>query len=147
MSDNDNSLWQHISGYSAIVQGSIALVASVVTLIRIYRQESSFTFVRVLTWVILVSCLIQIADGAVMIKIINKDQFAEDHPDGVFTLIAVSIFAWDLSNFIIVWFVTFKYWETARQFARVMRLMEPEQQEKEKSESKVKFNEDEKVQN
>ena len=146
MSDNDNSVWQLVSGYSAIVQGSIALVASLVTLIRIYRQESSFTFVRVLTWVILVSCLIQIVDGAVMIKIINKDKLAEDHPDGVYTLIAFSIFAWDLSNFIIVWFVTFKYWETARQFARVMRLMEPEQPEKEKPESKVKFNEDEKVQ-
>ena len=69
------------------------------------------------------SCLVQIGDGAVMLKIVNTDTLEIDRPVLVFTFTAVSIFLWDLSNFVIVWFVTFKYWETARQFARVMRLM------------------------
>ena len=79
--------------------------------------------------------------------IVEKENYELDHVWTVFSIIAASIFAWDLGNFAIVWFVSFKYWETSRQFTRVIRLLEPKTGRKSLLTasgrvSKVKFNDE-----
>lgn len=65
-----DTLLQKVVGWSAVVLGTITLVCSVITLVRMCRRKS-VRFLRVLTLIVIFTSLITMIDGAILLQVVN----------------------------------------------------------------------------
>ena len=121
------TVFEVIVGYTSLFAGGLTLFASVFTLIFIYMRKT-FKFIRNMTWVMVVTSVIQMTQGAIILSYISPEHLQSITPLLEFIMLGVSLCAYDVGMNSIIWFVTFKYWETARQFSRMVRVLnnEPE---------------------
>lgn len=118
-----NTHLQKVVGWSAIGLGMITLVCSVITLVRMCRRKS-VRFLRVLTLIVIFTSLIELMDGAILLQIITLVYKVKDLRSTLYlVLLSFSNFFYNIGMFSIIWFVSFKYWETSRQFSRIVRMM------------------------
>ena len=71
---------------------------------------------------ILVSSFAECLVGVIILKLVSIIEFADDHKELYLTITGFLIMIYDLGCWTIIWHVTFKYWETARQFSRMVRM-------------------------
>ena len=96
-------------GFVAIVCGSLMLLQSTTTLIRLYRKKS-FRFLKIMQWIIIAVSLTMIAQGATILHKKNVDKTKATY----YISLAIFEFLLEFGMQTIFWFVTFKYWTTAR---------------------------------
>lgn len=120
-----NTYFAKAVGSTYIVLASIMLLFAAFTLWSIYKRLS-LRFLRFMTWILILSNIIELAFGSLLIWYINNELDSvgqQDWWDSSLYNIFLAIFflIHDLGMFWIIWFVTFKYWETSKQLARFFR--------------------------
>ncbi len=96
-----------------------------ITLYFIYSTKK-LKFLRFMTWILIVTNMVMIFDGVFVLRILDKQgkMVYDENQDLYYSVIGFTVSMHDLGLLIIVWFVTFKYWETSRQFSRVIRVLQ-----------------------
>ena len=73
--------------------------------------------------IILLTSLIEIFVGVILLRLISIRKFADSNLNSYIAITGCLIILYDLSAWTIIWHVSFKYWETARQFSRMVRMI------------------------
>lgn len=108
------------AGVVGLVFASIVTGINVVTLCRVYRRQS-FVFLKYMLWLMMLASLIQILSSCQVANILDYRLASHDHLVPFVTLSSLLVFMENASMDLLLWFVTFKYWETARQVSRLIR--------------------------
>ena len=73
--------------------------------------------------IIATTSLLQIIYGCVVLKLISLKEWKEDEVTLYYTVKGVILILYDTGAWTIIWHISFKYWETSRQFARMIRIV------------------------
>ena len=78
-----------------------------------------------MTWIVIVTNLVMLLDGIFVLRLFDSQNEAvyDWSKNFYYSIIGFSVGLHDLGIFLTVWFVTFKYWETSRQYSRMIRIM------------------------
>lgn len=108
-----------VLGITELTLGCLLLVPAIVTLWSIYKRHS-LSFLKLMTWITVLSGLLIFFNGFFDLydsmrqnngkKLIRWDTFNHTYVSVFFGII---VGVRELAVFSVVWFVTFKYWETA----------------------------------
>ena len=58
-----------------------------------------------------------------ILQVLDKNLLKEQHRVAFYTFLYISVMTESIGMQSLVWFVSFKYWETARQFSRMIRFL------------------------
>ena len=97
------------------------MIAALVTLIRLHGQNN-IKFVRIMMFIILFTSIAEIFIGIEILHFISLDVLVEKRLKLYIALQGTFVILYDLGAWTIIWHVSFKYWETARQFSRMVRM-------------------------
>ena len=97
-------------GTVEVVAGAVTFIAGIFTLVSIYRRMA-LRFLRFITWILIVTSMMQIVAGVMVYK-----GSIEEHWNYKLSVLITAGIARCLHQtgvLVIIWFLTFKYWETA----------------------------------
>ena len=69
-SSESETVFEVVVGYTSLLAGALTFLASVTTLIFIYVKKT-FKFIRNMTWVMIVTSIVQMAQGAIILSYIS----------------------------------------------------------------------------
>jgi len=121
----NDTLLDECIGIATVVMGVIIMLASFITLIRL-RGQKNIRFLRIMISIILVTGLMELIEGAIILQLLNIDSVADGKYKVHFICKGVALILYNLGSWTIIWHVSFKYWETARQLSRVVRMYQSE---------------------
>ena len=99
--------------------GSLTLLAAVWTLINLYKRMS-LRFLRGITCIIIIISLAQITNGVLVYYSITPTSTTDYYKlIIILVLFGLGYCLRQLCIFMIIWLVTLKYWQTARQLSLV----------------------------
>ena len=102
----------------------ITLITAILTLGFIYMKKGS-RFLLYMSWILVVISLIGAIDGLVTLEVLEQGaEVYKQSKSAYYAIIGVCIGIHEVGVLQIMWFVTFKYWETARQFSRMIRILQ-----------------------
>ena len=70
----------------------------------------------------LLTSLGEIIVGIIILQLVTMMSFAKTNVELYIAVTGGFIYMYNLGAWTIIWHVTFKYWETARQFSRLVRI-------------------------
>ena len=115
-------LVEQIVGYTSLSLGGITLLTSIFVLSLLCTQKS-FRFVRAMVIIMTIVSIMEVCYGAVLLFwFMEVEQVKNNAYLYYISAVTILIAMADFGSLTIIWFVTFKYWETARQFSRLLRL-------------------------
>ena len=124
-----HSVFEFVIAIVELILASILLLYASYTLCRINKHKQ-FRFLRFMTIVVVFATLFQLTDAALIVAHFSHGLLISKRIDSTFYFIIIGglVSLHELSIFIVVWFVTFKYWETARQVVRFHKISLARQQ-------------------
>ena len=110
---------QESLGVIEITCGGLLLIAASVTLWNMHKRES-IRFLKFMTWLIIATSLLVCFNGCIDLLMARMEDLDKI---GVAVLYGLVIGVGSFAVFSVVWFVTFKYWETAKQLTIIYRAL------------------------
>ena len=110
------------NGYMGIVMGLIMLLSALTIIFKLAGQKN-IKFLRFMLIIIATTSLLQIIYGCIVLKLISLKKWKEDEVTLYYTVKGVILSLYDTAAWTIIWHISFKYWETSRQFTRMIRIV------------------------
>ena len=101
-----------VSASLILIEYTILLALSAVTIFKTYQQKS-FKFLKLMLWIMILASLISLGEG-VGLLCMGLNEFRREHAMFYYSFISINGVIYTVGMYSIVWFVSFKYWETAR---------------------------------
>ena len=101
-------------GWSSVSLGLLTLLSSLIILIIISKQ-SYVRFLRIMTVIIAVTSTMEMLNGIILLRFHKEeDSFKKAYTNLFILVYAFANSSYNIGMFSIIWFVSFKYWETSR---------------------------------
>ena len=108
-----------VLGITELVLGCVLLIPAIVTLWSIYKRHS-LSFLKLMTWITVLSGLMIFLNGFFDLYELMRQKNGKElirwetyNHTSVSVCFGIIVGVREMAVFCVVWFVTFKYWETA----------------------------------